>query len=151
MPLKPAKHWTDEIRAVTDSEEFQTCKIQVINPDLVIAGEYDWETGERDGEDWSEAILYEGRARFIPVRASVFEGGEGQANAMFIRVGRIQIPHSENALRLSTATYVKFTEASRNPTLLSRTARVSDDFQGSSIATRTFNVVLDADTKVSSG
>lgn len=148
MPLKPTKHWTDDIRAVTDSEEFQTCKIQVIDPNLVIPGEYNWETGEREGEDMSEAILYEGRARFIPVRASVFEGGEGQSNAMFIRAGRIQIPHSENAVRLSTASYVKFSEAPRNPSLLSRTARVSDDFQGSSIATRTFNVMLDADTKV---
>lgn len=147
MALVSKGHWSEEIYEVTESEEYQTCEILIIDPSKVIVGDRDWSTGERS-EDISQAKVYEGRARFIPVRASVYEGGEGQANAMFIRAGRIQLPHSEVPLRLSTNFQITFTKADRNPALLSRTARVSDDFLGSTTGTRTFHVMLDADTKV---
>lgn len=147
MALK-VKTWADEITSVTDSEEFQTCKIkvtdnsntkQVRNP----------ETGEITVS--GAVVVYEGRARFIPVRSSVFEGGEGQANAMSIRAARIQIPASYTGRRFNSACTVQFTEAPNNEALLTRIARVSEDFQGSTTATRTFHVYLDGDAEVSNG
>lgn len=143
MALK-VKSWADEITAVTDSAEFQTCEIKIVD-NSEAKQTRDRVTGAVTTT--GSVTLYEGRARFIPVRSSVFEGGEGQANAMSIRAGRIQIPASQTAVRVNSACIVMFTEALNNQALLSRVARVSEDFQGSTTATRTFHVYLDGDAK----
>lgn len=142
MALK-TMHWSEEIWHVTEREEFQTCEITVKD----VSGyseEFDPFTGK-----WTTSgtpiTMYSGQARFIPVRASVFEGGEGQANAMSVRAGRIQIPHSKVGILITSACVVEFTSSPLNGSLATRQARVTDDFQGSTTATRTFNVFLDAD------
>lgn len=92
-----------------------------------------------------DASVYSGQARFIPIRAGVFHGGEAQANASTIRSMRFQLPQYDGPLYIRKGLSVKFTAVPYNPSLLGRWATVTDDFQGSTTATRTFNASMDID------
>lgn len=91
--------------------------------------------------------LYEGRARFIPVRAGVWQGGEAQLNATTIRAVRFQVPMDELPGRVYAGSIITFLTAPRNPNLVGRTAKVTDDFQGSMTASRTIHAMMDADSE----
>lgn len=91
--------------------------------------------------------VYEGQARFIPVRAGVWQGGEAQLNATTIRAVRFQVPFEDLPGRIYSGSIVKFLSAPRNPNLEGRTAKVTDDFQGSMTASRTFHAMMDADSE----
>lgn len=90
---------------------------------------------------------YEGQARFIPVRAGVWQGGEAQLNATTIRAVRFQVPFKDLPGRVYAGSIVTFLAAPRNPNLVGRTAKVMDDFQGSMTASRTFHGMMDADSE----
>lgn len=92
-------------------------------------------------------LVYSGQARFIPVRAGVWQGGEAQLNATTIRAVRFQLPRSETNIRIRAGAIVKIVTATFNKNLEGRTAKVDDDFQGSSAATRTFHATMDADSE----
>lgn len=145
MALK-TKTWGDEIALITDSPEYQTCRISVMDySDLE-------ETYDPVTDEWTTVgepvTVYEGRARFIPVRAGVFSGGESQSNPTTIRAGRVQIPSKYTDTRFNRGLTVFFDSAPDFPALESRTAKITDDFQGSTTASRTFHVSLDADAEV---
>lgn len=95
----------------------------------------------------ADTKIYEGQARFIPVRAGVWQGGEAQLNATTIRAVRFQVPFSALPGRVYSGSIVKFLSAPRNPNLEGRTAKVTDDFQGSMTASRTFHAMMDADSE----
>lgn len=95
----------------------------------------------------ADTKLYEGQARFIPVRAGVWQGGEAQLNATTIRAVRFQVPFEALPERVYSGSIVKFLSAPRNPNLEGRTAKVTDDFQGSMTASRTFHAMMDADSE----
>lgn len=90
---------------------------------------------------------YEGQARFIPVRAGVWQGGEAQLNATTLRAVRFQVPFADLPGRVYSGSIVTFLSAPRNPNLVGRTAKVMDDFQGSMTASRTFHGMMDADSE----
>lgn len=91
--------------------------------------------------------LYSGQARFIPVRAGVWQGGEAQLNATTIRAVRFQVPFSALPGRVYSGSIVEILTAPRNPNLVGRTAKVTDDFQGSMTASRTVHAMMDADSE----
>lgn len=93
------------------------------------------------------STVYSGRARFIPVRAGVWQGGEAQLNATTIRAVRFQLPRSAMGTRIHAGAIVTITSAPFNANLEGRTAKVTDDFQGSTAATRTFHAMMDADSE----
>lgn len=91
--------------------------------------------------------LYSGQARFIPVRAGVWQGGEAQLNATTIRAVRFQFPHEAIPGRVYSGSIITIKDAPFNPNLNGRTAKVMDDFQGSMIASRTVHAMMDADSE----
>lgn len=93
------------------------------------------------------STVYSGQARYIPVRAGVWQGGEAQLNATTIRAVRFQVPRSARSTRFHAGGIVTFTSASYNESLKGRTAKITDDFQGSTTATRTFHAMMDADSE----
>lgn len=95
--------------------------------------------------------IYSGQARFIPIRAGVFQGGEAQLNTTTIRAVRFQVPFADLPGRVHTGAIVTFTEVPYNPNLLGRTAKVNDDFQGATTASRTFHAMMDADSEQADG
>lgn len=165
------KHWSEEIAAVSEGKEFQNCVIQILDPNEVwYAGPtypqdpnepqpgedlnditqdkkvaYDWVT-DTYADPVLTGVVYNGPARFIPIRAGVYHGGEAQMNATTVRSMRFQIPHGSEPLYIRKGLSVKFVSAPRNPSLVGRWASVADDFQGSSSASRTFNAFMDIDS-----
>ena len=138
------KTWAEEIGEITELEEYQTCSVRIMdfsNAEQV----YDYDTDEMISV--GEVEVYVGRARFIPVRASVYQGGEAQLNTTSIRAVRFQLPMSERDKWFKKGMIVTFTAAKGNPSLLGRSATVTDDFLGSSAASRTFNAMMDADSE----
>lgn len=238
MAVDFSSNWADEISAVTESAEYQTCEIRVDwNPETVLA--YDYTTAEQfvvekavstaalnavskfhalqavlsdpnsvqqdiddttdaydeavdlliletgledveevtvsttppvgvDGDLWVRTVdgkgvvmvfdskwellpvnstVYSGQARFIPVRAGVWQGGEAQLNATTIRAVRFQLPRTAMGVRIHAGAIVTIVSAPFNANLEGRTAKVTDDFQGSTTATRTFHAMMDADSE----
>ncbi len=94
-----------------------------------------------------ETEVYAGQARFIPVRAGVWQGGEAQVNATTIRSVRFQLKRSAMSTRIHAGAIITITSAPFNPNLEGRTAKVDDDFQGSTTATRTIHAMMDADSE----
>lgn len=95
----------------------------------------------------ADTKIYEGQARFIPARAGVWQGGEAQLNATTIRAVRFQVPFADLPGRVYSGSIVTFLSVPRNPNLVGRTAKVTDDFQGSMTASRTFHGMMDADSE----
>lgn len=93
------------------------------------------------------SAVYSGRARFIPVRAGVWQGGAAQLNATTIRAVRFQLPRSAMGTRIHSGAIVTIVSAPFNANLEGRTAKVNDDFQGATAATRTFHATMDADSE----
>ena len=150
MALKMARNWEDEISAVTGGSRYQSCTIQIVDPLLVEGGEYDVDT-DTYGPITNDGVVYSGQARYIPVRAGAHQGGEAQANSTTIRSVRFQIPKNAGPVFIRKGLTVNFTSADRNPALVGRTAKVGDDFQGSSAATRTIHASMDIDSGVNNG
>ena len=94
-----------------------------------------------------DSTVYSGQARFIPVRGSVWQGGEAQVNASSIRAVRFQVPRSARVTRFHSGAIVTITSAPFNKNLEGRTAKVNDDFLGGTSATRTFHAMMDADSE----
>lgn len=94
-----------------------------------------------------ETEVYAGQARFIPVRAGVWQGGGAQVNATTIRSVRFQLKRSAMSTRIHAGAIITITSAPFNPNLEGRTAKVDDDFQGATTATRTVHAMMDADSE----
>lgn len=105
----------------------------------------------RTDERWAvlpvDFTVYAGQARYIPVRAGVWQGGEAQVNATTIRAVRFQLPRAQRTLRIHAGAIVTIVSAPFNQNLNGRTAKVMEDFQGSTTATRTFHGMMDADSE----
>lgn len=94
-----------------------------------------------------ETVVYSGQARYIPARAGVWQGGEAQVNATTIRAVRFQFKRSSMPTRIHSGAIITITSAPFNQNLEGRTAKVDDDFQGSTTATRTVHAMMDADSE----
>lgn len=139
------KHWSETIADITSRSEYQTAVVRLEDPDLLIpVGEYDIESGEQ--EFTGDPVVYEGQARIIGVRWGVGSGGESQANAKSVKAIRVQFPpQAVERVRKGFALYV--TECDRNPVLTEYVFLATNDFQGSSAATRTVEFALDSDVE----
>ena len=144
--------WNDAIAEVSTREEFQTARIRIEDPSLLVKG-YDLETGK-----WTitgDAVVYpladeNGQARIIGVRWGVQSGGESQANATTISAIRIQVPQHVVG-RVKRGLKVHVTSSPQNPTLTNFVFTVNSDMQGSAAAARTFECSLDLDYQVPNG
>lgn len=99
----------------------------------------------------NSATVYSGQARYIPIRAGVWQGGEAQLNATTIRAVRFQVPQELQPERIFSGSIITIEASEYNPSLVGRTAKVTDDFQGSTTASRTINAMMDADSKDEDG
>lgn len=138
-------NWEDEIWPITGLAEYQSCTIRMFDPKLIEGGEYDVDTNTETSIT-NDGTVYAGQSRFIPVRSGNLLNGEAQANSSTIRAVRFQIPKDAGPKQIRKGLRVVITAAPRNPSLVGRIADVTDDFQGSSAATRTFNAMMDIDS-----
>lgn len=144
MAVEFSKFWADEIAEITEQSEYQTCTVTIVDPKLIAGGEYNPVTNTYSPVT-KDGSVYSGQARFIPIRAGIHQGGESQANSTTIRNVRFQLPQFDGPLYIRKGLTVRFLTAPRNPSLVGRWATVTDDFQGSSAATRTFTASMDID------
>lgn len=93
-----------------------------------------------------EVPLYSGQARFIPSGSGSWVVGDDQLNSTSLHRVRFQVPVSERSKRVPTGSIVTILSAPFNGSLVGRTAKVVEDFQGGSSATRTFHAMMDADS-----
>lgn len=139
-------NWADEIAEVSELPEFQTAKIRIVDPNL-ITRDYDEETAT-----WTitgDGVIYNDRARIIPVRWGVHSGGESQANATTLSAMRVQIPRTlATDIRVNKGFRVFVEESPYNLSLVDRMFSVTSDLQGSSSASRTFECMADVDASV---
>lgn len=138
------KTWADEIAEVTESREYQTADIEIVDTSGVVVGPIDWETGDRETSGTSVDI-YRGQARIIDIRSATLIEGVDQSNATSLKSIRFQIPQRA-AGHLHRGQTVRVTSCVANPTLERYVYRVNDDVQGSSAATRTFEAGVDLDS-----
>lgn len=152
--------WNDEIAEVSTSKEYQNCEIVVIDPTKVRypGPNYGSDPNDvtEDGYDpftntYKDPVvtgeIYSGQARFIPIRAGIFHGGEAQLNANIDRAMRIQLPHDSTPFQVKKGCTVKILKAPRNKSLEGAWGAVSDDFQGAASAARTLTVFMDSDAR----
>lgn len=139
-------NWADEIAEVSELPEFQTAKIRIVDPNL-ITRDYDEDTAT-----WTisgDGVIYNDRARIIPVRWGVQSGGESQANATTLAAMRVQIPRTlATDIRVNKSCKVFVDESPHNLSLENRMFAVTSDLQGSSSASRTFECMADIDAAV---
>lgn len=133
--------WAGEIADVTESPEYQTATIRIVDPSLV-ESEYNWDTGV-----WGtsgDGTVYSGQARIIGVRWGVFSGGGDQANPTTLSAVRVQLPrHAMGRVYRSFKVFID--SAPLNPALEGLMLTVTSDLQGASAATRTLELSLDSD------
>lgn len=142
-----SKPWNDEIAGVTGRREWQQADVRIIDPSTFDSSQYDPETNEYSGPPAS--VLYTGQARVITTRAGI-NSNDPQPNKSTLRTTRVQLPqHAMGLVRRNSK--IIFTASPRNPALLRRIGTVTGDFQGSSAATRTFEVMFDGDAAVGDG
>lgn len=141
-------NWTDEIAAISGSEEFQKATVRIWDPELIVKGEYDFETGAQEITD--DGTVYEGRARVIPMRWNVNHEGSETANSSAWTAVLVQLPKG-SLLRVNRGVRMQVTACEDNPSLLSYLFTVNSDLQGSNAASRTFEFAVDGDGVMPSG
>lgn len=142
--MRATKTWAEEIADVTGDREYQTCDIEIADYTDVTTTR-DWVTGETvtTGEPIG---IYTGQARIVGVRSATLIEGVDQSNATSLKSVRLQVPRKAIG-HLSRGQYVRITSAPQNPTLERYVYKVNSDFQGSSAATRTFEIGVDLDSE----
>ena len=132
-----SKSWGQEIAEITSKAEFEPALVRVIDPDSGTTGYYDVDENEWVGGTDPEP-LYEGRARFAPIRWGV----EARDTHLFnsstttrirFQFGDPSFPKDE----LPSGTLIEVVEAPTSPSMEGRVAVVTNDLVGSSQATRT--------------
>ena len=139
------RHWSQEVAEVSGQAEFQTCTMQILDPALIIQGEYDVDTGEQDVIVPPGAIMYEGQARLIGVRRGVNYEGATQGNSKTITAIRVQLPHSALPQRLEKGFMGKVIDSPLNPSLTQYVYTLASGLQGASAGSRTLEFNVDGD------
>lgn len=164
--------WAQPIADETSKVEYQNARIQIIDPHFFVARDYDPDNNTWDVDPGAEGLRYDGRARVIPIRWGVNNGGESQANVTTLKAIRVQIPRFGLAAsvygqglygagpygyfgmtisdqRIHRGAIIQIIECPRNISLQGRILTINSDTQGSMSATRTFEAMLDEDSEVS--
>ena len=139
--------WAQEIADVSTRPEFQTARVEIVDPSQVET-EYDYETGEIITV--GDGVIYSGRARVIGINRPT-NIVSGQMNTTSLSGVRVQVPRegtTDLAVTKGMVLYVR--EAPRQPRLKDYVFTAVGDFQGSSSAARTFEFSVDQDS-VNSG
>lgn len=143
--LKFDSDWPDEIAEISTLPEFQNAEIRITLPGT---REYDVDTGTWIGNP--PEIVYEGQARVIGVRWGISYTGQSQGNSRDVKAIRFQLPYQGTGRVRRTAS-VRVTSSPRIPSLTEFTFAITNDFQGSNAAARTFEATLDGDSEASNG
>lgn len=145
MVLATGGAWYDEIREISESPEFQTATIKILDRSLIEEGEYDSSTDTYiGGTSEADAIVYEGRARVIGVRWGVDRTETNLSNPQTLLPIRLQIPRDDFPGSVPRGAIVTITEAP-NEALVGRPMSITLDIHGSSAASRTFQCRLSGD------
>lgn len=136
--------WADRIARVTESDRFMTATVRVLFE--TDPGSYNYETNETSGQVIE--TLYEGKARVIAVRTSVYRQAAASMNSRASEFVRVQIPKGATG-RVFTGATVIIVSSPDSPFLENRILTVQSDFHGSTSATRTFECGYDNDSVLS--
>ena len=136
--------WADRIARVTESDRYMTARVKVLFE--ISEGEYDVETGLTTGQ--VVETLYEGKARVIAVRTSVYQQAAASMNSRATEFVRVQIPKGATG-RVLTGSTVLITDAPDSPFLKNRLLTVQSDFHGATSASRTLECAFDGDSTYS--
>lgn len=146
MVLKTSGTWYDQIREVTETEEYQTATIKILDRGLMEMGEYDPKTDSYpDASSEEDAIVYEGRARLIGVRWGVDRTETNLSNPQTLLPIRVQLPRDELPGIVRKGSIVTVLEAPGNEAIVGRPMSVTLDFHGSSGASRTIQCRISGD------
>lgn len=142
MAYSFTSRWTDDIAEVSTRPEFQNATVEITF--ATSDGEYDIDTGQ--GGNRVIETLYEGQARVIAVRTSVFRQAAAQMNSHVSEFVRVQIPKNATG-RVLTGAVVRIITAPDTPALEGRRLMVNSDFHGASSAARTLECGYDNDQR----
>lgn len=134
--------WFEEIAEHSESPEFQTAEIDIFY--VSEKGKYDVDT-----DTYAPDVIetpYSGRARIIPVRWGVNNQNVQQANPTNLKAYRFQIPTDGAPAVIRKGWKVRVKSTPRLPTLVNKVVTVTDDGQGASAASRTFECSVDMDS-----
>lgn len=139
--------WASEVQAISESPEFQTSRIRIIDPSLIEGGEYDVDT-DTYAPITNAGEIYNGQARVIPLRDGNFSMNADQSNPTTLTAIRVQIPRTaatDIRLRRGVKVIVDYAPASH---LTDRLFSVHDDLQGGTAASRSFIAMADMDAEI---
>jgi hypothetical protein len=147
VPRLGGGNWADAIAEVSERPEFQRASIRIAQPAEPVDPDEDYYNPETGEFEYPEDVnLYEGRARIMPIRESSDDmGGINRTTVIGIRV---QIPRADANFRIRRGIRIFVDASPDNPSLVSRVFTVSDDYQGSSAASRTVMAYADMDDSV---
>lgn len=143
MAFNFSSAWTDEIAETSTDPVFQNATVEITF--VVEEGEKDVDTGEVIGR--VIATLYEGRARIIAVRSSIFQQASSQMNSHVSEFVRVQLPKN-SVDRVYTGATVRILASDDTPALVGRRLMVMSDLHGASSASRTLECGYDNDQMV---
>lgn len=139
-----SKDWGQEIAEISTRPEYQTAKVRITSSDIEDQGVYDIDTGE-----WSEGmatvVLYEGQARFVPIRWGVDARDTHIFNASTTTRLRVQVPESELQDEVPRGSLVTILEAPFAPHMVNATSVVVGGVQNSSNGSRNLETEWNSD------
>lgn len=139
-----SKDWGQEIAEISTRPEYQTGRVRITSSDIEDQGVYDIDTGE-----WSEGmgtvILYEGQARFVPIRWGVDARDTHLFNASTTTRLRVQVPESELPDEVPRGSLVTILEAPFAPHMVGATSVVVGGVQNSSNGSRNLETEWNSD------
>lgn len=137
--------WGQEIAEISTQPEFQAVvvRVELKNPEGK-SGEFNFETNEY--EDFEEpVVLYEGPARFAPIRWGVDSRNTHIFNSSTTTRLRFQFPYGVMQQNVPAASRIWIVEAPRSPHMIGGTAVVTADVQNSDNGARTLETEWNSD------
>lgn len=140
------KAWGAEIADVSERPEYQSAVIRVTSADTDDTGYYDIGTGTWTGGKDPE-VLFEGPARFAPIRWGVDARDTHLANASTTTRLRFQVPYAALQRDVPRGSLVEILAAPRAEHMVGETATVVGDIQNSSNASRSLETEWNSDVR----
>lgn len=141
----PGRSWADDISDLTESEEFQTALVQIVDPRLVTST-YNVDTGVKTVT--GNGVIYEGRARLKSLRSGLDRTNTNFSNPSTYSPIRVQVPHKDlRDVKVQRGTFVYVVSAPHNPSLDGLKFVITNSTEGASPATRSFYCEYDGDMR----
>ena len=143
------RSWADDISDITNSEEWQTTVVSVVDPRM-ITSTYDVNTGKK--VIIGDGVIYQGQARVKSLRSGLDRTNTNFSNPSTYSPMRVQIPHKYlRDVKVQRGNFVYIESAPHNPSLEDLKMVITNSTEGASPATRTFYCEYDGDMRSDGG